>query len=312
MRLTALIILSAWTVAAQGDILHLRDGSRYSGTLISQNEHEVFFRVVVGDGSSSVLKRFPAELVKTIERGPLHVRLPATSGTAAPETQPVQDFEQMLREAFELSDDQDVHAALQALQKAVLGATPPALSQLDQQCRRQRGVPLAEWLADLRIRGALRVGGGFWIRYATPYEAPVLGARLEQRCNELLAGQYHGRSLAEWAAQPADYRELHRDARAMVTDTRRAAGMLAARLRFDPRLKEDHAARLRQTRLRADLARLIDHVITLPGYTNPLEPDAADNPAAAAARRLAAEQQAASQPSRSPSRPAAADQRGGR
>ena len=297
MRRLAPVILAISTFVAQADILHLRDGSRHYGTLISQDERQVVFRIRLEDGASSVVKRFPAAVVQRVERGgPMPAPAPTVKSSSG--ARPSEDFEQMLREAFELLDDGDLAAALRALQRTVVRSPKDRRPQLDKQCRAARGVPLADLLADVRIRDALD-RNGFRVKFATPYERPALGRLLEARVDRLLAKEYHGRSIADWSGQPDAYKTLRADARQMVSDARHAAGMLGVRVRFDPRLEQDWDERQRLIRLRSALARFVAHVTALPGYTDPPEGDDVNNPAAAVARRLARGQQPATQPAES-------------
>src|SRR5262245_54852051 len=54
--------------AAQADILHLRDGTRYQGELVRQTASEVEFRIRLGGGTSTVVRRFPLNRVKSVEK----------------------------------------------------------------------------------------------------------------------------------------------------------------------------------------------------------------------------------------------------
>lgn len=306
MRLACVLILAFSGVIADGDILTLRDGSRHYGSLISQSDAEVVFRVTLADGKSSTVRRFRAETVARVERSAppdVPAAPPPVEATDAPD-QALLD--QTLRESFELLDDGDLDAALRAMQSAVVRASPAALRQLEVRTRALRGVALDELLADTRLRATLPDDAGrpgtFTLRFATPYESAALGRQLESRQTEALRRVYADRSIEEWAAHRAEYTELRPDAQRMVADARLAAAIIAARAKFDPRSKDDRAARKRLLDLRDDLTRFISAVTALPGYTAPqsaLPPD----PGAETLERL--KQQAASQPaSRPASRPA--------
>ncbi len=261
-----LILLVAWSPAVQSDIVRCGGGSCHSATL----------RLCAAQQDEP-----PAE----------------AAGAADTDA----DAVQMLREAFELLDDNELAAALRAMQRAVLRAPPARQGRLDEQCRVARGVPLPDLLAETRLREAL-LRGGFAIKFTTEYERPALSRLMERRCGELLEKQYQGRTLAQWAERPAEYRELHNDTREMVSDARLVAGMLGARVRWDARLTHDWRERQRIIKLRDALAKFVAHVTALRGYTDP--PANQDNPAAAYARRLAAETQPATQPAAAASQPA--------
>jgi hypothetical protein len=310
MRLT--VCLLAWFVppAVHGDILHLRDGSRYYGTLLRQNENEIEFRIVLAEGAS-VVRRFPISRVKCVEHGAGERPGPVSlESDQLPQDLNDLDFEQMLREAYELVDDGDLPAALRALQRIVMHAPNEVLEQLDRHARAARGRPLDEFLAETRIRAALeprasthaapRSSRLFDLKFATRFEAGALGRRLEQLHARLLSTAYQGRTIETWARRREEYTELRPDARRMVADARRAAAVLGVRLRFDPRLKNDRRERRRLAILRADLARFAAKVSAMPGFTS-LGVDAGDedDPTLRAAQRLAAEQAAASQPAAS-------------
>jgi hypothetical protein len=283
---------------AQVDILHLRDGSRHCRTLLYQGENGIFFRIFLADGAGLV-RSFPMPQVERLDRATAERSESRPTEDARPPQAVAPDFEQMLREAYELVEDDDRPAALRALGRIVTHAPDDVLEQLDRQVRAAHGQPLDEFLADTRIRVALegRHGRLFDLNYATPFEADALGKRLEQLHARLLGTAYHGRTIKAWAGQRDEYAELQPDARHMITDARRAAAVLGARLRFDPRLKKDRAERRRLLALRADLARFTAKVSAMPGFTSlGVNENDADDPTLREARRLAAEQAAASQP----------------
>lgn len=298
MRWVALSIALTLSPPATADILHLRDGSRHYGLLVSQNEHEIVFRVVSADGASSVVQSFPTARVARVERtGQLQTPPPHRIDGADPVALG-EDYEQMLREGLELLDDGDLGSAVRALQRAVLRAPQEVLAQLDQQCRAARGVPLDELLAASRIRLADQEGRGrsFKLKYATPYERDALARLLARERASLLARRYDGRSVAEWAANRAEYTELTPAARPLVADASRAAALIVTRLRFDRRLKQNREERVRLLRLRAELSRLAGQILALPGYTAPSEEEDSQNAAEPTSRPSAAGGPPASQP----------------
>jgi len=297
MRLFIVPIILASAAALQADILHLRDGSRHYGELISQNKGEIVFRVELGDGSATVLRCFTAEQVVRVERTDRHPMRPVPRDDQAALDGRDEDYEQMLREGFELIDDDDPRAALRALQRAVLRAPEDVLPQLDRQCREARGTSLAELLARVRVHvaGLAQDGRSFVLRYATPYERAALSDVLARRQKDRLERRYLGRTVAEWAGDPSQYTELDAHARELVADASRAAALIRARLRFDERLKQQRKERVRLLRLRRDLTRLAAKVLALPGYTAPRD-DAMAGPAQRVADELAEQMHATSQP----------------
>ena len=309
MRLLLLTVILAATPLVQGDILHLRDGSRHYGELISQNEREIVFRVVLGDSSSTVARTFPAALVERVERtGRLQSR-PAAPADQSAGPAAGANYEQMLREAFELLDDRDLPAALRALQRVVLEVPAARLERLDEQCRAARGVPLDELLAGTRLRvaAATRDGRDFKLKYVTPYERAALGRLLAEQQRALLARRHDGRSVAQWAGDWSDYTAVRPGARQLVADAARAAAVIAARLRLDPQIEGGRAERTRLVQLREDLSRLAAHVLALPGYTVPTDGDDAPDPTRDAAEKLAAQPAATSQPADAENPPQNAD-----
>ncbi|MBI5866142.1 MAG: hypothetical protein HZB38_16860 [Planctomycetes bacterium] len=276
---------------AEGDILYLRDGTRYSGEVVSETEREVAFRVVTGEGRSSVVRVFPASRVRSIEHGGKLRTRPAASDDAADSTR----FEQMVREAFELLDDHDLAAALRAFQKAVTGCPREQLPELDALSRRQRKTGLAEVIAVTRItqaeRGAPRVP--FEIRFATPYEAAVLGQLLEAIQGDAMREVFAERTLAAWAETPEEFREVTPDARRMVDLARKTAGVIAARLKFDPRARSAGDCRAALVHSREQLTSLSAQVAALRGFTALQRDVEKDDPTLAEAERLlAAEEEA--------------------
>lgn len=210
---------------------------------------------------------------------------PATQEAAAPPA----DFDQMLREAYELIDDEDPGAAVRALQYLVKRAPPRTLAELSARVHTDRGVSLAELLADTRLRHAISTGerGRLHLRVVTRYEAEAMGRAAERRLENLSRRRYHGRTVFEWADEREAYTTLQPDARRMVADARLAAALSGARLKHDPRLKKARKERLRLIRQKADLARFAARVAAMRGFTAPLlnaEDDPSD-PAAAEVRR---------------------------
>lgn len=273
MRLAALMVVLIVTPLLPADILHLRDGSRYYGELISQNSREVVFRVTLDDGASGIVQTFAQSLVERVERtierqAPTRRRTEESGQETAAE-----DYAQMLREGFELLDDGDSPSALRAIQRAVLRAPTAQLKALEELCQTARGVPLDVLLAGTRLRlaSAANRGRALKLKYATPYERIALARLLIQEQDGLLARRYAGRTVAEWTAHRDDYTALAADARELVADASRAAAIIAIRLRFDHQLAADRRTRVRSIELRADLARLAAHILALPGYTAPPE-----------------------------------------
>jgi hypothetical protein len=179
----------------------------------------------------------------------------------------------------------------------VLGAPQAVLRQLDEQCRASRGVPLDELLARTRIRvaGLAAHDHPFRLTYVTPYEQAALGRILAGQQQELLGRRYQGRTVAAWVESRAEYTEVGPAARQIAGDAARATAIVAARLRYDPQLAGDRAARAHLVELREDLSRLAAHILALPGYTAATGQGAASDPTEEVAERLAAEA-ATSQP----------------
>lgn len=209
---------------------------------------------------------------------------PSQKAAAAPA-----DFDQMMREAYELIDDEDPGAAVRALQYLVKRAPPSTLAELSARVRADRGVSLAELLAETRLRHAITTGaqGTMHLRVVTRYEAEAMGRVAERRLENLRRLRYHGRTVFDWADEREAYTTLQPDARRMVEDARLAAALSGVRLKHDPRLKKARKERLRLIRQKAALARFAAHVAAMRGFTAPLldaEDDPSD-PAAAEVRR---------------------------
>ena len=304
MRSLALTIILTGTLTLQADILHMRDGSRHYGELVSENDREVVFRVELPDGSGGAVRTFARSLVARVER--TTQRSAATRpGDVTAAAGPDEDYEQMLREAFELLDDGMPHAALRAMQYVVLRAPAPVLGQLDEQCRAARGRALDELLAATRLHMAESGPGGraFKLPYVTPYESAALGRMLQRVQEARLAREDDGRGVAEWADHAAEYKSVGPESRALVADAARAAAAISARLRLDPGLRGQRTERAHLVKLRGELARLAAHILALPGYTAPTDDTGGDDPAELAAARLAAEAAATSQPAREEASP---------
>ena len=107
-------------------------------------------------------------------------------------------------------------------------------------------------------------------------------------------------TVEEWLDTPRSYAEVQPDTRALVSDVARAAAVISVRLRIDPQLREVRAERARLVKLRGELAKFAAHLLALRGYTAGQGDAALPDPGDEEARRLAAELDAASQPTSGP------------
>lgn len=297
----ALLVASLFT-----DILHLRDGNRHRGTLLREDGKVVVFRIESAGGGASVVRQFDRRDVLRIE---YRVQEDGDDGAEAAGEAPEAEagpghtgvLIQMLREALELIADNEPASALRALQRIVARSDEPQRVTLDALAREARNRSLAALLAEVRIAAALEAGRGrgFEIRYATRYERSSLGEQLEQLQNSLANALVGGRPLIQWTID--EYGRLDANARQIVGHAQLLSGVVGARLKFDGRLAATGRARAEVAALRGRMADLAAHIAAMEGYTNPTEEAAADDPTLAAARRLLAENRAASQPASGPS-----------
>lgn len=221
--------------------------------------------------------------------------------SSSDEVAPTERHEQVLREGFELLDDGELAAAVRAFQRVAVRADAETLQKLSRLTRELRGEPLDELLAETRMRVALSLSRGrtFDLRYATPYEGAALGRRLEMLADDCLHSKFDGRTLLAWARDPAKYEKLRIDTAELEFKARLAAGVIAARLKHDPRLKKVRPAvrnggdeggalsRDELVRLRDDLARLGAQIRALPGFTAlTMRRDTLDDPTLIEAERL--------------------------
>lgn len=275
---------------AQADILRLRDGSRHYGRVLSTTADAVRFEVALDERTRMVREFSRAEIREIIRNDqwypPKSAREDAVRAErrrGAPEA--ALDFEQVLREAYELIDDSDDEAALRALQFLVQHASVDVLAELSVACRAARGVSLPRLLASQRLRVALSAESRvFRLRFVTRYEARELGMLLSDLQQRLLQKSHDGKRVSAWAAD-ADYHELGDDAHQLVADAQLAAAVLEMRLRHDPALTE-RATRRAVELQRQDLGRLAAHVAGMSGYTDLGAKFAADDPTLDALRRL--------------------------
>ncbi len=217
-------------------------------------------------------------------------------GAGPPASQPpTPQRVQMLREAFELLDDGDASAALRALQRTVEDAPPETLTKLEQFTLLLRGRPLMEWMADLRMTAALHPRGDqlLDLRFVSDYEAPAVARRLRALLDTVLAREYRGKTIRQWAAERDQYTRLFADAADMVRDAEFAAALIRARQRFDPDLRQDRVQRRELNQMRDNLGRFVGAVRNMAGFTsltaNPLDPS---DPTFQEALRLEAERAA--------------------
>jgi hypothetical protein len=297
MRGWVLVIVLASTLGSSGDILHLRDGSRHYGQLVSEEEEAVQFRLVLRDGTSGMVQTFLRAQIVRIERTGRVDTPPAPPGPSAGAGRVRPDRAQMLREAFELFDDGAPGAAVRAMQRGVVGASEVELGELDALTRRLRGIPLDTLLATARVYVAGRAGHGrgFRLRFATRYEQRALAAVLADQAAVLLGREHLGKTVAQWAVDWREYAALHDGARRLVADAVRAAGLISARLRYDEQLRQDRAETARWTRLRRDLTDAAAHIGSMTGYLELPPEDGWEDPACP----LVTKRAAASQPAES-------------
>ncbi len=307
---TLLILLTGAAPATRADILHLHDGSRYTGRLISQNSERVVFRVVLSDGVSGLVRSFAADRVRRVERADLPVPRPRKiqpqrTKERRPALEDREHFEQMLREAYELLDDGDRSAAVRALQRLVLRAPPQLRATLAEQCRKDRGVGLAELLAATRLQHAIATSRGRIprIRFATDYEAAPLADLLIELEQSHLTRIVDGRSIDAWSDDPGSYDTLTEQTPALVHSARFAAAMMSIRMRLDPGIAADPESRQALHHRRVRLSRFVSAVRRLPGFTA-LRAENADtalnDPAAEKWRELHAEWRTSTQPASQP------------
>ncbi|MGE0479762.1 MAG: hypothetical protein AB7Q17_04750 [Phycisphaerae bacterium] len=338
MRTAVLLAIVALTgVATRADILHLRDGTRHTGTLVTHTKAEIVFRVRIDAGGSTVVRRYAPADVARIERDdgePIVIpaaepgapaaetdashasATPAASrqsaghsdgdpaadasnaggeaGVAPDPTRDSGDWESVAQAALDALRHNGASAigaadparVLRRLQRITLRAGAETRARVDERLRRDGGVDLATTLAELRIRAALVRGRGRALRidFATEIEKPALARLLETRAAELLSRRFAGHALRDWANDPDAYTRLAPDARQMVAAARVAGGLTHARLRFDTRLREDDAERLRLRQLADALARFAARVAQMTGYSSLGESPEPELPAAAGAR----------------------------
>lgn len=269
--------------AVHADILHLRDGSRYSGKVVAETADEILFRIESADNKASTIRKFSRELVENIERGVIihePVDDDAESDDQPEEPSANTDYEQWLREAFELIDRGDARPALRVLARLARLRDHDLTARLDAACRAARNRPLDEFIAAVRIDTALAGNAEGAIKFAgvTRFESDALGRLLEPRIDELLAHTYEGRSVRDWTVKQAEFTRTTSESPALVRDARTAAALITARLRHDPRLREARDQRATFVALREELARLAARVAALPGFgtESARQPSAAD------------------------------------
>ena len=267
----AIVLIPALLGEVRADILELHDGTILNGRVIKHDDRKVIFRIELGD-SGSITRTFRIQAVKRLEREE-PASQPASRPAAAPnrKIQPVartEHFEQMLREAFELLDDRDDSAALNALQRLVQRAPEKILEDLDRQCVAARGEPLAVLIARLRLDDALRgPGDGFDLGFATRYESAALGALLKERYDALLEQNFDGRSLRRWIERVDEFDRATPAAAPLVRAAQQAASLIGARIKHERALLTARDDRKALIELRDGLSRVIARVSALPGFT---------------------------------------------
>ncbi len=261
--------MPALTSPARADILHLRDGSRHYGEVLAESDDEVRFKIVLADGKSSATRAFARRDVRLVERDAVRAVTPPEDD--APPLTDALDYDQVLREGLELLDDGERGPAVRALQLLVARAPRAQLAELERKTLLIRGRPLAQLLAEARFAQLLAEGAGrrFRARYVTDYEAGAFGALLAQRCDELLAARFDGRSMREWLSSRSDYLALRAESRALARDAGLCVALLSARLSFDPALAGRREERARLVAQRDELSRFAAQLLALPGFTAP-------------------------------------------
>ncbi|MBL8879098.1 MAG: hypothetical protein JNG88_08260 [Phycisphaerales bacterium] len=263
--------------SARGDILHLRDGSKFSGRLIAETREDYLFRLDAAGDRPAEIRKFPRDAVERLERGDT-VEPKADDSDQQPDDVPPQaDYDQWLREAFELIDRGEMRPGVRVLSQLARLKDRATLARLDAACRAGKQQPLAEFLAAKRIELATSEPGAIKFTGVTEYESAALGRLLEARENDLLTHAFEGRTIRQWTVKQNEMTKATSDSPALVRDARLAAAFLAARLKYDPRLRTDREIRAALVTLHDELARLVARVAALPGYNT----DAANHPSAA-------------------------------
>ncbi len=276
------MLIASFALLAQADVLTLRDGTVLRGRVIDEGDRTVIFRIELGE-AGSLSREFLRSQIRRIERGDGAAEeaasQPASEGAAGAKaaTKPARKvepprsmspvardayFEQMMREGFELLDDQDEEAALRAFQRLAQRAPESLLKRLDALCQSLRGVALPRLMAQLRMKQAQRDDdtGKIDLGFATRYEAAELGQLLEARYEEILDQVHEGRSLRSWAAKPDEFPAKSREAGAAVRGARAAIGLISARLRQDRALSDDREKRAKLISIRDQLGRFATQV----------------------------------------------------
>lgn len=267
-----LILVASAGVTVKADVLYLRDGTRYTGELVSQSEASVVFRVSTGADGATMVRSFPRDQVRAVERRPRDDDSPAASGDIRryeiPEPSP-QGVEPQLQAILALLDRREFDRALRTLQDLVVGSEDETRAAADTELRSERRCGLAELLA--RLRFATAIDGPpqrlFEMRFATNYERAALGLILADAQSLLLTESFRGRSVLEWAEAPEEYAKLTLESRELANAARLASAMIGARLQFDPALTRQREERLPLIGIREKLERLIGHVTKMKGYT---------------------------------------------
>ncbi len=280
------LALLALCAQAAADVLELANGSRFDGTLIEQTPDAILFEVVLGGGGAPVQTWFPRSRVARVRVGrSLEQRAPAPAPVEIDESSRKR---QMIREAIELIADGASRAALRALQRVLTDSTPEQLAALEPFAIEQTGSPLIELIADLRMKTALDVdeGRGFRLDYVSRYESGAVARRLRELGDALVNSVHRGRTLESWSWSPEEYGALAGDSVDFVRDARRAAAILAARLKYDETVRSDRAVGRAISAQRARLARLSARIAALPGFTGLGAGFPADDPTATEAERI--------------------------
>lgn len=291
----SVVLLAALAVSvarASADVLFLRDGARHSGRVISRSHDFVTFEIILADGSSRVVQRFPVSLVERIESAPPSSQPAAIADSDIAPPEPPAFTPDLARErlveVFRHIADRQPRFASMKLNAIIRKSPPDVLEFIDAVVRKEHGLSLASLTARTRIDDALTRDQGrmFRLRGVTDYETEELSQLLATRERAVLEQRFGGRSIEQWIDDPHAYHKLLPDAQRMVRDARIAARMISERARIDPTLTHNPTERKRLASVVDKLARFTSHVSNMNGYMSLGDENDPASPAARALRRM--------------------------
>jgi len=232
---------------AFADRLLLSNGKVLEGKLLKRDATGVEFRVVAEEGKMTYVRHYAASDIEKIEEGDqtsesepaggdkAESKAAAPSPTAAVSGSKIEDKPGFLRAALKKAKDGKIDAAVTDLNRLVRTSTPEELTELSDECKKQGGLPLDEWLSSNRLQAAMKKFSGQWRRLeVSPYEQKAMIVELQKTIEEQRGERVGRTSIDQEIDEPKNYKGSAKDAKEFTKHIALVLGLVSDLERFQP------------------------------------------------------------------------------